>query len=157
MRRIRIFDANVFSTHKNALTSNDYFNSALSVVVYYELTATKIESKKRRFWNKIVDFHRSQDTLLSPTADDWRVCSQMIWQMHQNRENVPSEATAFQNDALICQSAISWQRADKNQRSCAIITENTKHFLLLAEYLNERLLLAEPKLVVVDAKDYFDV
>ena len=77
--------------------------------------------------------------------------------MHQNKENVPNDATAFQNDALICQSAISWQRAHKNQSSCAIVTENTKHFLLLAEYLNERLLLDEPKLAVVPAKDYFDV
>ena len=154
--RIRIFDSNIFSTYKNHLKPRDYNNSALSTIVFYELTATKIDSTKRKFWDSLFRIHSSNQTLITPTAQDWKICSQILWQMHSNGESVPKTPTALQNDALICQSAISWHLENLAERPpCAIITENYKHFLLIADYLNRRLKKNQPKLLVVNAKNYF--
>ncbi len=155
-QRIRIFDSNAYSSYKNKLKPSDIQNSALSMIVFYELTATKITSKKRRLWDGYFRFHQSNDTLITPTKEDWRICSQIIWQMHLNGESVPKPATALQNDALICQSAISWHLANPAEHPpCAIITENFKHFSLIVDYLNRRLKKNQPKLLVVTAKNYF--
>lgn len=157
-QRIRVFDSNIFSGYKNNLKARDYNNSALSTIVFYELTATKIDSTKRKFWDSLFRVHTANQTLLIPTKEDWRICSQIVWQMHRNGENIPKTATAFQNDALICQSAISWHLENPAVRPpCAVITENLKHFSMLAEYLNKRLKRNEAKLIVVSAKDYFSV
>lgn len=156
--RTRIFDSNIFSGYKNKLKTQDFEKSALSSVVFYELTATKIDSAKRKFWDNLFRIHSAKNTLLVPTEEDWQICSRIIWQMHQNGESVPKAATAFQNDALICQSAISWHHANSTKRApCAVVTENHKHFFLIADYLNKRLNRNEPKLLVVKAKDYFSV
>jgi predicted nucleic acid-binding protein len=155
-QRIKVFDANIYSSYKNRLKPSDLEKLALSTVVFYELTATKIISKKRRLWDDYFRFHQNNQTLITPTEDDWRVCSQIIWQMHLNGENLPKTATVLQNDALICQSAISWHLENSTENPpCAIITENFKHFSLIADYLNRRLKKTEPKLVVVPAKNYF--
>ena len=155
-QRIRIFDSNIFSSYKNQLKPRDYTNSALSTIVFYELTATKIDSNKRKFWDSLFRVHFASQTLITPTKEDWRICSQIIWQMHLNGESVPKVATALQNDALICQSAISWHLENPDENPpCAVITENLKHFSLIADYLNKRLKKNQPKLLVVHAKNYF--
>lgn len=155
-QRIRIFDSNAYSSYKNKLRPSDIQNSALSMIVFYELTATKITSKKRRLWDGYFRFHQNNDTLITPNKEDWRICSQIIWQMHLNGESVPKPATALQNDALICQSAIAWHLENPLERPpCAIITENFKHFSLIADYLNKRLKKNQPKLIIVPAKNYF--
>ncbi len=157
-QRIRVFDTNTYSSYKNKITPLDVKNSALSSVVFYELTATKITSKKRRLWDSFFRYHAENKTLLVPTQEDWQICSRIIWQMHQNGESVPKSATIFQNDALICQSAISWHLENPAERApVAVVTENYKHFSLLADYLNKRLKRNEPKLLIVKAKDYFSV
>ena len=154
--RIRIFDSNIFSTYKNRLKARDYNNSALSTIVFYELIATKIDSTKRKFWNSLFRVHSSNQTLITPTAQDWQICSQILWRMHLNGENIPKTPTVLQNDALICQSAIFWYLENPDERPpCAIITENYKHFSLIAEYLNKRLKRNQPKLLIVNAKYYF--
>ena len=157
-QRSRIFDTNIYSSYKHKIKPSDVENSALSIVVFYELTATKINSKKRRLWDGYFRHHQTNDTLIIPTKDDWRICSQIVWQMHLNGEQIPKTATALQNDALICQSAISWHFENPGERPpCAIITENYKHFAMLADYLNKRLKNNESKIIVVSAKDYFSV
>lgn len=155
-QRIRIFDSNIYSSYKNKIKPSDVQFLALSTIVFYELTATKIDSKKRRLWDSYFRSHQKNDTLITPTEEDWRICSQIIWQMHLNGESVPKPATALQNDALICQSAISWHLENPVERPpCAIISENFKHFSLIAEYLNNRLKKSEAKLIIVPAKNYF--
>jgi len=157
-QRIRIFDTNTYSSYKHKIKPSDVEISALSIVVFYELTATKISSKKRRLWDGYFRHHQTNHTLIIPAQEDWRICSQIFWQMHRNGENIPKTATAFQNDALICQSAISWHLENPAERPpCAVITENLKHFSLIADYLNKRLKRNELKLIVVSAKDYFSV
>ena len=155
-QRIRLFDTNVYSSYKHKIKPSDVENLALSTIVFYELTATKIDSKKRRLWDSYFRFHQKNQTLITPTKEDWRICSQIIWQMHLNGESVPKVATALQNDALICQSAISWHLENPDENPpCAVITENLKHFSLIADYLNKRLKQNQPKLLVVQAKNYF--
>lgn len=155
MHRTRIFDTNVYSTFKNKLKPKDTFNSALSIICFYELTATPINRKRRKIYTVLLKNYQDFDALITPTENDWRVCSQAIWQMHENKEAVPKDATALQNDVLICQSAISWYLADETRPPCVIVTENTRDFDLIAAYLNERLDKDMPKLLVVRASAYF--
>ena len=157
-QRIRIFDTNTYSSYKHKFKPSDVESSALSIIVFYELTATKIDSKKRRLWDDYFRFHQTNKTLLIPSEEDWKICSQIVWQMHRHGKSVPKAATAFQNDALICQSAVSWHLENPEERPpCAVVTENIRHFSLIADYLNKRLKKNQPKLLVVSAKDYFSV
>ena len=68
-QRIRVFDSNIFSGYKNNLEARDYNNSALSTVVFYELTATKIDSTKRKFWDSLLRVHIANRTLLNSSLD----------------------------------------------------------------------------------------
>ena len=94
--------------------------------------------------------HNQNKTLIIPNETDWRICSRIIWTMHQSGESVPKDATAIQNDALICQSVLAF-----SDNPPLIITENIKHFSVIAEYLNDSRKKGNPKLEIVGAKEYF--
>ena len=52
-QRIRIFDTNTYISYKHKIKPSDVEISALSIVVFYELTATKISSKKTSFVGRL--------------------------------------------------------------------------------------------------------
>ena len=85
-----------------------------------------------------------------PDQTDWHICSRIIWLMHRNNESIGRDATALQNDALICQSALSFS-AD----TPFIVTDNIKHFSLLAEYLNDHRNTGQKKLEIISGDEYF--
>ena len=130
--------------------TDDLENSALSLVVFYELTATKITPRKRQDWEKFLREHHKAKTLVIPSMEDWRIASRLGWLMLQHHEKIPLTATGLQNDILICQSAASF-----SDDPPIIVTENIKHFSLIAAYINENRKKTPAKLTVVSAKEYF--
>ena len=149
-KKYRIFDTNIFSAYKKQLTEADRGKMALSLVVFYELTATKITPAKRKYWEEVLQAQHKRRTLVIPDETDWHICSRIIWLMHRNNESIGRDATALQNDALICQSALSF--ADDTP---FIVTENIKHFSLIAEYLNDHRPSGQKKLEIISADEYF--
>ena len=90
-----VFDTNIFSAYKKQLTEADKGKMALSLVVFYELTATKINSDKRRYWEELFKVHHKDKTLIVPSQEDWHLCSRTIWLMHRNNEGIGKDATAL--------------------------------------------------------------
>jgi predicted nucleic acid-binding protein len=150
IKKYRVFDTNIFSSYKDQLTEAEKGKMALSLVVFYELTATKIYPQKRRIWDQVLQKHNQDNTLIVPNEKDWHICSRIVWMMHQQGESVPKDATAFQNDTLICQSALAF-----SDNPPLIVTENVKHFSLIAEYLNDSRKKGNSKLEIISAKEYF--
>ncbi len=149
-KKLRIFDTNIFSSYKKQLTDSDIVKMSLSLVVFYELTATKIYPDKRRYWDEVFEEQKKNKTLVSPNSTDWQICSRTIWLMHRNNEGIGKDATAMQNDALICQSALSF-----SDETPFIVTDNIKHFALLADYLNDTRKAGQKKLEIISADEYF--
>lgn len=151
-RRLRIFDTNIFSSHKNKLTTGDYQKMALSLVVFYELTATKITPRKRQNWETLIREHHADKTLIVPSLEDWHIASRVVWMMHGNNESISISATSLQNDVLICQSAASFSKDPP-----IIVTQNLKDFSLIADYINRVRPGKSSKLIVQSAREYFKI
>lgn len=149
-KKLRLFDTNIFSAYKKQLTEADKGKMALSLVVFYELTATKITPAKRKHWEEVMQLQHKRKTLISPNETDWHICSRTIWLMHRNNEGIGKAATALQNDALICQSALSF-----SPEPPLIVTDNLKHFSLIADYLNDTRKVGQKKLEIISADEYF--
>lgn len=149
----RIFDANIFSAYRERLTEIDAGKTAFSLVVFYELTATKIYSSKRRHWEMVIGEHYENETLIIPSFEDWVLASRLVWKLIQEGEIHTNLAVALQNDALICVSAMSFSPVVPP----VIVTDDTKHFRLIADYLNDRRKKDNGNLVIQSPKEYFKV
>ena len=158
MKSLRLFDNNVLSGYKDVLTEDDLKASAFSIVVFYEATATKTKSQKAddekwQKWQKLLNYHLIHQSLLVPNYSDWQTCAFAMRAM-QKKHQVAEKATDLQNDALICQSAISWQ--NENDAVVIIVTDNVGHFSLIAKYLNDRLSKGKTRVLIESAENYFN-
>jgi hypothetical protein len=125
------------------------------LVVYYELSATKVGEKRRQNLDQLRTLHEKNNTLLVPTKHDWIVAASVVWQLHQRRRtDLPDSATFLQNDVLICRNAHSWLQKNIGQ-NCFIVTENIAHFQLIADCLNEPTKKSGRKLKIISGDDYF--
>ncbi|MCA1623363.1 MAG: hypothetical protein LC778_06095 [Acidobacteria bacterium] len=150
-----VFDTNIYSAYREKIEAEDLAQTLFPLVVYYELSATKISQRRKQKLDQFRQLHDRNKTLLTPTKDDWIAAASIVWQLHQRRrKDLPDSATFLQNDALICQMAHIWLQKNLGQ-NCFIVTENISHFRLIADCLNESAKKSGRKLKVISGDDYF--
>ena len=132
-----LFDTNVFTAYKRLITPRDLARMALSMVVWYELTANTITPDDLQTYEAWRVAAQKENRLLTPTMNDWRECAKLVararWQEKRDHHGLTprTEATKLQNDALIARAAYL--------RDAVVITNNVADFRKLKEFLNFKL------------------
>lgn len=139
-----LFDTNVFQSYKTYLSDYDYSRMALSMVVWYELTANTITSDEWQTYEAWRNAAQKEKRLLTPTMNDWRECAKLVarvrWKEKRDHhgQTPRTNATKLQNDALIARAAYL--------HDAVVVTGNTSDFLKLQHFLNFKF---------ASANDYF--
>ena len=140
-----IFDTNIFTAYKDRLVKRDFGEMALSIVVWYELTATTIDQTAWQLYESWRVAAHQEDRLLTPTMNDWRESAKLVARVRFDDKRkahglTPKDAhaTQLQNDALIARAAYL--------KGFSVVTENVDDFQKLQRFL---------KFDLVPAKDYF--
>ena len=129
-----LFDTNVFTTYKRLITPRDLARMALSMVVWYELTANTITPDEWQTYETWRMSAQREKRLLTPTMNDWRECARLVarvrWKEKRDhhRQTPKTNATKLQNDALIARSAYL--------NDAVVVTNNTSDFLKLQHFLD---------------------
>ena len=114
---------------------------ALSMVVWYELTANTITLDDLQTYEAWRVAAQKENRLLTPTMNDWRECAKLVarvrWQEKRDHHGLTprTEAAKLQNDALIARAAYL--------RDAVVITNNVADFRKLKEFLNFKLTPAD--------------
>jgi hypothetical protein len=144
------------------MSIRDLNSYLLSLVVWYEITATPIYQKKRTAWEQILNQKQQKNLLAAPTFADWHKSSRLIWEIQKSKRlSIPKDATAWQNDMLICHSAFEWYKSDyQNHPPILIVTDNIKDFAkcldaLHRHYAQEIKKNGLVKIELVSGDDYF--
>ena len=140
-----VFDTNIFLSYKHRLTDSDITRMGLSIVVWYELTATTLDQTTWQLYESWRFLAYKQDRLLTPTMNDWRESAKLVARVRFDDKRrahglTPKDghATQLQNDALIARAAYL--------KGFTVVTENVGDFQKLQRFL---------KFDLVPAKDYF--
>ncbi len=118
----------------------------LSMVVFYELTATTIDKSHLKLYEKWHKTFNKQGLLLTPTMLDWYETAKVIRRLRfgeksASRGKTPkiSNAQKLQNDALIARTA--WTN------DCFVITTDVDDFSLFLPFMK--------KLEIISAAEFF--
>ena len=130
-----LFDTNTFTDYKHQFTKADYAHLVMSMVVWYELTATTIDNSDWQYYEALRLRAAKEERLLAPIMNDWRETAKLVarlrWQdKREGHGKTPSlpDATKLQNDALIARAAFL--------HGCCVVTSNLKDFARIQTLLD---------------------
>lgn len=140
-----LFDTNTYTSYKQHFAKNDHAHLAMSIVIWYELTATTLHPSDLQAYEGLRHTAAAQGRLFTPTMSDWREAAKVVARLRfadkragHGKTPALSDATALQNDALIARAAFI--------HKCTVVTTNLKDFERLRHHWHFGLL---------DAADYF--
>ncbi len=146
MAKYPLLDTSSFIQYRHLLTRRLTDKLRMSIVVFYELTATTISESDLQQLNKVRLELNKTERLVMPTMSDWWETAKMIRRLRfgQKRKSggqTPKiqHAQTLQNDALIARSA--------SLHDCFVITNNIDDFSLFLPFM--------PKLEIVSAEEFF--
>ena len=141
-----VFDTNVYIEFPALIATAK--KSALSAVVFYELTATNISDGELKFYELTFDAAKAEKRLLTPSDFDWREAAKMVRRLRQlSLTAKATTATVLQNDALIARTA--WIH------EYAVVTGDIDDFELLKKVLPKKSTRLELQLFT--PQQYFDL
>jgi len=143
-----LFDSGAIIEYRRAIADSKNLISKmrLSMVVFYELTATTVDKSHHNLYENWHKNFNSQNLLLTPTMTDWYETAKIIRRLRFGEKSAShgktpkmKNAHKLQNDALIARTA--WTN------DCFVVTNNTADFSLFLPFMK--------KLIIVSAKDFF--
>ena len=144
-KMLLLFDTNTFTNYRNQLDKADEAHLAVSMVVWYELTANTINRNDWQYYEALRQRAAQAGRLFTPTMNDWRETAKLVARLRfQDKRSghgkTPplADATRLQNDALIARTAFL--------HHCTVVTANLKDFERIRTFLKFNLL---------DAAEYF--
>ncbi len=141
-------DTNAIIQYRQNISSSNTLigKMRLSMVVFYELTATTVDQSHLKLYEKWHKSFNKDGLLLTPTMLDWYETAKLIRRLRfgeksASRGKTPKipNAQKLQNDALIARTA----RAN----NCFVVTTDIDDFLLFLPFMK--------KLEIVFAEDFF--
>jgi predicted nucleic acid-binding protein len=143
-----LFDTNSIIEYRQTIENekNLLGKMRLSMVVYYELTATTIDNSMLKFYDKWFKLFDNDNLLLTPAKTDWYETAKLIRRLrfgeksasHGKTPKMPN-AQKLQNDALIARTA--WTN------DCFVVTTDVDDF--------EHFLPFMKNLIIISAEDFF--
>lgn len=143
-----LFDTNSIIQYRKELSVSKVLitKMRLSMVVFYELTATTIDNSDLRLYEKWRKTLQNLERLLTPDMVDWYETAKTVRRLRfgeksASRGKTPkiSHAQRLQNDALIARTA--WTN------DCFVVTTDVDDFSLFLPFMK--------KLQIVSAEDFF--
>lgn len=118
----------------------------LSMVVFYELTATTLDNSNLQLYEKWLKIAADRELLLTPSMTDWYETAKLVRRLRfgeksASRGRTPkiSNAQKLQNDALIARTA--WTN------DCFIVSDNLDDFSLFLPFIKN--------LEIVSGEEFF--
>jgi len=143
-----LFDTNAIIQYRKEISESKFLipKMRLSMVVFYELTATTIDQSSFQLYERWLNIAVKKDLLLTPEMMDWYETAKLIRRLRfgeksASRGKTPKipNAQKLQNDALIARTA--WAN------NCFVVTTDIDDFLLFLPFMK--------KLEIVFAEDFF--
>lgn len=143
-----LFDTSAVIQYREEISSSKNLigKMRLSMVVYYELTATTIDKSHLKLYEKWHKSFYKDGFLLTPTMTDWYETAKVIRRLRFGEKSAShgktpklKDAHKLQNDALIARTA--WTN------DCFVVTTDVDDFSLFLPFMK--------KLEIVSAKDFF--
>ena len=110
-------------------------NFLLSAIVIMELSAAAADDKERKRFESVRKAYEQDGTLIVPNADDWLLCSRILFWLEQGRKkrtggkSHPKKPGATQKMALDVLIALGARRL-----KAIVVTENIKDFKAIQYY-----------------------
>jgi predicted nucleic acid-binding protein len=146
--KLPLFDTNAIIEYSSIIESSKTLSDKmrLSMVVYYELTATTIDNSALKFYDKWLKLFDKDGLLLTPTTIDWYETSKVIRRLRFGEKSAShgktpkiTHAQKLQNDALIARTA--WTN------NCFVVTTDVDDFEHFQPFMK--------KLDIISAEDFF--
>lgn len=143
-----LFDTNCIIQYRQTIENekNLLGKMRLSMVVYYELTATTIDNSTLKFYDKWLKLFDKDNLLLTPSMLDWYETSKLIRRLRFGEKSAShgktpklSNAQKLQNDALIARTA--WTN------DCFVVTTDVDDFEYFLPFIKN--------LIIISAEDFF--
>lgn len=143
-----LFDTSAVIQYREEISSSKNLigKMRLSMVVYYELTATTIDKSHLKLYEKWHKSFYKDGFLLTPTMTDWYEIAKLIRRLRFGEKSAShgktpkiAHAQKLQNDALIARTA--WTN------DCFIVTADVDDFSLFLPFMKN--------LEIVSAEDFF--
>ncbi len=143
-----LFDTNAVIQHYEQISTskNLIAKTRLSMVVFYELTATTIDNSKLKLYDRWLNIADEKELLITPSMTDWYETSKLIRRLrfgeksasHGKTPKMPN-AQKLQNDALIARTA--WTN------DCFVVTTDVDDFDHFQPFMKN--------LIIISAEDFF--
>ena len=143
-----LFDTSSVVQYRKEISESKVLISKLrlSMVVFYELTATTINSSDLQLYEKWLKIAVENERLITPAKTDWYETAKVIRRLRFGEKSAShgktpklKHAQKLQNDALIARTA--WTN------ECFVVTADVDDFSLFLPYMKN--------LEIVSTKDFF--